>query len=84
MNTMLCAARKLLDHVLQKAAENPRVCEVYLHVQITNEEARAFYKGNGFVEGEMIRDYYKRIDPPHCYIFRRSVEHTGSAPPANK
>jgi ribosomal protein S18 acetylase RimI-like enzyme len=67
----------LLEHILKRAAEDPRVAEVYLHVQITNEEARSFYKSNGFVEGEMIRDYYKRIDPPHCFIFRRSVMHPG-------
>jgi ribosomal protein S18 acetylase RimI-like enzyme len=32
--------------------------------QTSNLEAKEFYVANGFIETEVIKDYYKRIDPP--------------------
>ena len=42
--------------------------EVFLHVQTSNEEAIDFYTKRGFVVGEMVKGYYKRIDPPDARI----------------
>jgi ribosomal protein S18 acetylase RimI-like enzyme len=49
------------------------VKEVMLHVQISNEDAMKFYDRLGFEKGEMVENYYKRIDPPHCYVLRKKL-----------
>mmetsp|Transcript_18080 Transcript_18080/g.50229 ORF Transcript_18080/g.50229 Transcript_18080/m.50229 type:complete len:179 (+) Transcript_18080:342-878(+) len=52
-------------------AESPdlkEVTEISLHVQISNDNAIKFYTEKfGFEKGEMVENYYRRIDPPHCY-----------------
>eukprot|EP01041_Mallomonas_annulata_P000715 gene715-1376_t len=66
-------ASKLLSHVLEQASKDPKNVEVYLHVQTSNEEARQFYLARGFEQTGMIQNYYKRIDPPDCYVLRKSL-----------
>lgn len=46
----------------------PLVAEVYLHVQTSNADALAFYKKFRFENRGVIRNYYKRIEPPDCYV----------------
>ncbi len=36
-------------------------------------ELKRFYDKHGFAIKEMIPNYYKRIDPPDCYILHRSL-----------
>jgi ribosomal protein S18 acetylase RimI-like enzyme len=56
----------------QKAMKN--VDEISLHVQTSNEDAIKFYTARfGFVKGELVKNYYKRIDPPDCYIVYRNL-----------
>ena len=68
------AASKLLDYVLEQAAKDSQIVEVYLHVQTSNTDAKQFYVKHGFVECGVIENYYKRIDPPHCYLLRKSLK----------
>uniref|UniRef100_A0A7S4IVJ0 N-acetyltransferase domain-containing protein n=1 Tax=Odontella aurita TaxID=265563 RepID=A0A7S4IVJ0_9STRA len=50
------------------------VDEVALHVQINNDDAMKFYiEGFGFEKGPMIENYYKRVDPPHCYLLSKKL-----------
>jgi hypothetical protein len=46
-----------------------------------------FYAANGFERGEVINDYYKKIDPPHCYVLRKMIspseEEVGSLEDSN-
>ncbi|KAL7464871.1 hypothetical protein ACHAXS_005200 [Conticribra weissflogii] len=50
------------------------VDEVMLHVQSSNTDAINFYVEKfGFEKGELVENYYKRIDPPHCYILRKKL-----------
>lgn len=52
----------------EKDEELASVDEIALHVQITNQDAIRFYTARfGFVQGEMVQHYYRRLDPPHCY-----------------
>jgi ribosomal protein S18 acetylase RimI-like enzyme len=53
--------------------ELPEVKEAYLHVQTSNDEAIEFYKRFGFEVGEVLENYYTRIDPPHAVILRRKL-----------
>mmetsp|Transcript_49531 Transcript_49531/g.94639 ORF Transcript_49531/g.94639 Transcript_49531/m.94639 type:complete len:203 (+) Transcript_49531:118-726(+) len=64
---------KLLAHTMNLAKEDPKVDEVYLHVQVNNYEAMEFYKAFGFELKETIKNYYRKIDPPDCHVYTRSV-----------
>lgn len=71
---------KLVQSVLDYAASEESkklvkegINEVMLHVQISNKDAINFYERLGFEKGEMVENYYKRIDPPHCYILRKKM-----------
>ena len=61
----------LLKHALSVALEDPNIEEAYLHVQTNNQGAIRFYEREGFEVREMIKNYYKRIDPPDCYILHK-------------
>lgn len=65
--------KRMLDHVLAKAAEQPEVKEVYLHVQVGNEGALAFYRSNGFDGDTVVPEYYKNIEPTGAILLRRSL-----------
>jgi len=54
--------------------EFANVNEVVLHVQSNNQDAVDFYsKKFGFAKGKMIENYYKRVDPPHCYVLSKNL-----------
>lgn len=66
---------KLLQHCLELCEKDPRnIEEVFLHVQINNEEALEFYKKYGFVISETLRDYYVRIEPRDCYVLTKYLK----------
>ena len=57
------------DHKLMQ-----NVQEMTLHVQISNQDAIKFYTEKfDFEQGEQIENYYKRIDPPHCFVLRKRL-----------
>ena len=61
--------QSIFDHYeSHKENEYKDVTEMVLHVQISNDDAIKFYTTRfGFEKGEMVENYYRRIDPPHCY-----------------
>lgn len=61
----------MLEYVLTKAQEDSEIAEVYLHVQTNNEQAKQFYLRHGFDQMEIIKDYYKKIEPADCFLFRK-------------
>lgn len=71
---------KLLNYVLENVKNHPELTEIYLHVQTSNESALLFYDSHGFERGEVLLNYYKRIDPPDCYILKKSLVSVPVAP----
>ena len=67
-------AGALLDHVVKAAMEDKHISDIYLHVQTSNEEALGFYKAKDFTIGEKLEGYYKRIDPPDCFIVNKVLD----------
>ena len=49
------------------------VDEIMLHVQTSNEDAIRFYEKFGFEKGELVEGYYKRIDPPDCFVLSKKL-----------
>lgn len=69
--------QSVLDYIDNKAEEkcpnSEDIKEVRLHVQISNEDGINFYEKLGFEKGEMVENYYKRLDPPHCYVLTKKL-----------
>ena len=65
------AGAKLLEQSLEACSKAPDCEEVYLHVQVGNDEAVNFYKGFGFEVGEVIKDYYQRLDPNDAHLISK-------------
>ncbi|EED89530.1 predicted protein, partial [Thalassiosira pseudonana CCMP1335] len=65
----------VLDYIdAQKDTQFSTVDEIMLHVQTSNMDAQKFYCDKfGFEKGELVENYYKRIDPPHCYVLRKKL-----------
>ena len=66
----------VLDHYeAHKDGEFASVDIIALHVQISNSDAIRFYRDRfGFAQGEMVENYYRRIDPPHCYLLYKKLK----------
>ena len=65
--------RMLLDHILNLAAKDGSFESVFLHVQISNDDAINFYKASGFEIVETKQDYYKYIHPTHAHVLEKRL-----------
>lgn len=65
---------KLLNSVLLECEKDETVDHIYLHVQVGNEEAIAFYHSFGFETTDTIKDYYQNISPPDCFILKKTFQ----------
>ncbi|CAM6084243.1 unnamed protein product [Calypogeia fissa] len=70
---------KLLRKTLEQCKEDPNIVEVYLHVQTNNDEAIEFYKKYDFEITDTIQNYYKRLEPPDCYVLSKTLVPGGKA-----
>jgi len=62
----------LLEYVLNTICKShPEVTRVYLHVQVNNEVALRLYRKYGFQTTDIIRSYYKKIEPPDCFVVEK-------------
>jgi len=74
ISTILDQYRQTDFNVNSINSELSSVEEIMLHVHSSNEDAVRFYVDKlGFTRGELVRNYYRRIDPPHCYILRKRL-----------
>lgn len=67
----------MLEQSVFEASQDSNIEEAYLHVQTNNEEAIRFYNQFGFVLGEVVPNYYKRLIPPDAVILRRTLVPVG-------
>ena len=65
---------KLLEHVLEQVREKNETCVVYLQTQINNDDAVKFYEKHGFSILQKVDNFYKRLDPPHCFVLARTIQ----------
>lgn len=73
------AGRKLLESVLEAVSKHSSVARVYLHVQVGNDTALAFYESFRFVVTGTIPDYYKKISPSEAVVLEWSPPAPASA-----
>eukprot|EP00696_Hemimastix_kukwesjijk_P016221 gnl/Hemi2/4599_TR1589_c0_g1_i1.p1 gnl/Hemi2/4599_TR1589_c0_g1~~gnl/Hemi2/4599_TR1589_c0_g1_i1.p1 ORF type:complete len:204 (-),score=50.15 gnl/Hemi2/4599_TR1589_c0_g1_i1:78-689(-) len=71
-------ASQLLQKTLDWCAQQDFINEVSLNVQISNDTALEFYKKFGFEVVDRIDNYYKRIEPPHCFVLRKLLRATAT------
>ncbi|KAH8119251.1 acyl-CoA N-acyltransferase [Phellopilus nigrolimitatus] len=64
-----------LKHVLDAARvhEKPKISSIYLHVQLSNEDARRFYERHGFAVTGVAKEYYKKIEPRDAWILEHKL-----------
>ena len=76
------AGSKLVQSILEyyethkndPSHEMYHVNEITLHVQTSNQDAIKFYVDKfGFCQGELVQNYYRRIDPPDCYVLSKKL-----------
>uniref|UniRef100_H3G547 N-acetyltransferase domain-containing protein n=1 Tax=Phytophthora ramorum TaxID=164328 RepID=H3G547_PHYRM len=72
LNFVIHAASRLLEGVIAQSTRDG-VVQVYLHVQTSNTAALRFYVSHGFEATQILRNYYKHIEPPDCYVLRRQL-----------
>ena len=66
---------QLLQSILKYCKGLPMLKEIALHVQISNTGAIRFYTEKfGFTQGDMVENYYRRIEPPHCYLLYKQLD----------
>lgn len=63
----------MLEHVLKICEADGNFDSVYLHVQVNNEEAIAFYQKFGFEIRETKENYYKRITPADALVLQKTL-----------
>ena len=73
--------QSVLDAVTGDEPKVPGIESIYLHVQTNNDSAIKFYDGFGIKIDQKIEGYYKRIDPPDCYVLLKSF---GAAETSNE
>ncbi|KAJ1623238.1 acyl-CoA N-acyltransferase [Pavlovales sp. CCMP2436] len=64
---------RMLTYILAKVSAQFEIKEVYLHVQLGNDAALAFYQKQDFCVDSVVPDYYKNIEPTGATLLRKSV-----------
>ena len=65
----------MVEHVLDYVkTKDTNFDNIFLHVQVNNQDAIEFYKKFGFEIVETRKNYYKRIEPPDAYVLSKSLK----------
>ena len=65
--------RSSLLQTLEAYSKEPNCEEVFLHVQVGNDAALDFYKGFGFEVGDVVKDYYQRLDVNDAHLVSKKA-----------
>ncbi|PAV18844.1 N-acetyltransferase NAT13 [Pyrrhoderma noxium] len=73
---------RTIQHILDaaKVHKKPKISNVYLHVQVSNADAKRFYERHDFKEIGIAQEYYKKIEPRDAWI----LEHKVTEPESNE
>jgi ribosomal protein S18 acetylase RimI-like enzyme len=71
---------RLMEQFLTTITASNGVDQIYMHVQTSNEDAVRFYKRFGFAVEKEIENYYRRLNPPHCYLMVKYLQPSASSP----
>ena len=64
----------MFETVLNQVKKDKTIKYIYLHIQVGNETAMAFYKKYGFEVAETLVGYYTDIEPSDCHILKLNLE----------
>jgi ribosomal protein S18 acetylase RimI-like enzyme len=64
----------MLNHLLDYCNKDGTYDNIYLHVQVSNKDAIAFYERFGFHIVELKENYYKRIEPADAYVVQKDLK----------
>ncbi|UYV83414.1 hypothetical protein LAZ67_23000924 [Cordylochernes scorpioides] len=70
----------LLEHVLNYVEHDSNFSSVFLHVQVNNDTALAFYQKFGFEIIGIEEHYYQRIEPADAFILQKPLLDKSSSP----
>ncbi|CAO3643814.1 unnamed protein product [Cunninghamella blakesleeana] len=66
---------KLIEHILKEANDKENdISKIYLHVQVNNDVATAFYKKHGFEVIRTDKDYYKNVEPKDAFVLEKKIQ----------
>ena len=68
----------MLEQTLEACAKHVDCEEIYLHVQVGNDTALDFYKGHGFEVGDVVKDYYTRLDVNDAHLISKKAPFAAS------
>lgn len=54
-----------------QAHTKPEIHKIYLHVQVSNEQAKRFYTAHGFEQVGVQQDYYRKIEPHDAWVLEK-------------
>ncbi|KAH7888549.1 N-acetyltransferase NAT13 [Phlebopus sp. FC_14] len=64
-----------LQRIISTASGKERAIKrIYLHVHLSNQDAKRFYERHGFEEKGVEENYYKKIDPHAAWILEKRLE----------
>ena len=61
--------KKLLNSVAN--SQSRKIDRIFLHVQVSNTDGKAFYERHGFKEVGVQTEYYKKIRPSDAWILEK-------------
>ncbi|KAG4107711.1 acyl-CoA N-acyltransferase [Neocallimastix lanati (nom. inval.)] len=63
----------LLNYIVNYCQRNTHIKTILLHAQATNKAAVSLYVKNGFEIVNIIQGYYKNVDCPDAYLFKKKI-----------
>eukprot|EP00455_Lapot_gusevi_P006803 TRINITY_DN1291_c0_g1_i4.p1 TRINITY_DN1291_c0_g1~~TRINITY_DN1291_c0_g1_i4.p1 ORF type:complete len:173 (+),score=52.89 TRINITY_DN1291_c0_g1_i4:57-575(+) len=70
---------RILQSIIDYAETKENISEIFLHVQINNEDALRFYARFNFEIVGTVEKYYQRLEPSSAHILRRTLTHASSS-----